>query len=63
MPLLTERRKRRSHVLEYLQKQQEDAKAAQEESGGDQPFPDFASELGLDKSGADGQQPEGEGQQ
>lgn len=50
-----EKRKRRSHVLEALQKQAEEAKAAQEESGGDQPFPDFHSELGLDKPSGGGE--------
>jgi hypothetical protein len=55
-----EPRKRRSHVLEYLQKQAEERKAAEEEAagqeGGDQPFPDFASELGLDKPQTEGEQ-------
>jgi hypothetical protein len=43
-------------VLEYLQKRQEEAAAAaQEEAGGDQPFLDFASQLGLDKHEAGGE--------
>lgn len=60
-------RKRTSHVLEFLQRQAEERKAAEEaaaqEGGGDQPFPDFRSELGLGSAQPEGQQPEGEGQQ
>lgn len=50
-----ERKRRKSHVLELLAKQSEErgAREAEEaESGGGQPFPDFASELGLGKSEA-----------
>lgn len=50
------KRKRRSRVLEVLQKKEEEAKAAQEESGGDQPFPDVAAELGLEESGTGGEE-------
>lgn len=48
-------KKRRSHVLEFLKKQQEERAAQAEESGGDQPFPDFHSELGLGKSSDGGE--------
>lgn len=54
-----ERKRRRSHVLDLLTKQQEEREAAEAEnpeSGGDSPFPDFASELGLGKPQAEGEQ-------
>lgn len=54
---MAEPRKRRSHVLEFLQKQKEEREAAEAEnpeSGGDQPFPDFNAELGLDGNAGDG---------
>jgi hypothetical protein len=51
-----ERKRRTSRVLEYLQKQQEERETAQAESGGDQPFPDLRSELGLGKSTTEGEQ-------
>jgi len=52
-----EPRKRRSHVLELLQKQKEEREAAEaEESGGDTPFPDLRTELGLGGSPEDGEQ-------
>lgn len=44
------KKRRSSHVLEYLKKQQEAheaAKAEHEKSGGDTPFPDFSPEFGL----------------
>jgi hypothetical protein len=47
-------KKRRSRVLEVLQQQQEEREAAQAESGDEQPFPDLAAELGLEKPQADG---------
>lgn len=53
-----ERKRRTSHVLELLQKQKEDREAAEAEnaeSGGDQPFPDFAAELGLGGFTGDGE--------
>ena len=56
--MTNEPRRRRSHVLEYLQKQQEEREAAEAEnpeSGGDQPFPDFHTELGLDGGAGDGE--------
>jgi hypothetical protein len=51
-----ERKRRNSHVLEVLKKQQEERATQEAESGGDQPFPDLRSELGLGKSTTEGEQ-------
>lgn len=50
-----DRKRRKSHVLDLLQKQKEEHEAENPESGGDTPFPDLYSELGLDGSTGDGE--------